>query len=95
MEDEDAVHKIYIQYMPNEGFEEDWGAVWPFNTRFSQKNLGEALLQLQSEQDEVYLWCDPMCIDQANNVEKLAHRLLECTKPTYLRKEFSCLVGNK
>lgn len=49
MEDEDAVHKIYIQYMPNEGFGEDWGAVWPFNTRFSQKNLGEALLQLQSE----------------------------------------------
>ncbi|TGO27681.1 hypothetical protein BPAE_0038g00270 [Botrytis paeoniae] len=67
--DDDAVHKIYIY---NEEFGEEWDAVWPFSTRFIQKNLRVALLQLRSEQDEVHLWCDAICINQANNKEKAA-----------------------
>ncbi|KAF7896025.1 hypothetical protein EAF00_006040 [Botryotinia globosa] len=66
--DDHAVHEIYIY--SNEEFGEDWDAVWPFSTRFIQKNLREALLQSGSEYDELQLWCDAMCVNQANYKEK-------------------------
>ncbi|TGO52971.1 hypothetical protein BOTNAR_0308g00060 [Botryotinia narcissicola] len=90
--DDDAAHKIYVY--SNEEFGEDWDAVWPLSTSFIQNDLREALLQLRSEQDEVYLWCDAICINQANNKEKATQVARMREFCTFAKSVCDCLGTN-
>ncbi|KAF7860721.1 hypothetical protein EAF04_008239 [Stromatinia cepivora] len=70
--DDDPVHEIHIYKDDEANSEASKATLWPFDTRVIQKNLREALLQLRSEDEEVHLWCDALCINQANKKEKAA-----------------------
>lgn len=70
--DGDPVDEIYIYKETEANPEGSEASSLPFDTRLIQKNLKEALLQLRSEHAVVNLWCDALCINQANKKEKTA-----------------------
>ncbi|KAA8567074.1 hypothetical protein EYC84_010148 [Monilinia fructicola] len=70
--DDDPEYEVHIYKEPEANSEGSKAALWPFDTRIIQKNLREALLQLRSEHVEVNVWCDALCINQANKMEKAA-----------------------
>ncbi|KAI9644819.1 hypothetical protein NHQ30_006846 [Ciborinia camelliae] len=85
--DDDPAHQISISEGPDSEGAKPMS--WEFATRFIQKNLHEALLQLRSATEGVNVWCDALCINQANKKEKAAQvaRMHE----VYLHAEKVCV----